>query len=83
MSEEKTTTEEFKLSGEDVVRKVKELIREGNIRRIIIKNEEGKSLVELPLTVGVVGAALLPVLAAVGAVAALLTNCTISVEKRA
>ena len=83
MMEEKTTTEEFKLSGEDVVRKVKELVREGNIRRIIIKNEEGKSLIELPLTLGVVGAALLPALAAVGAVAALLTNCTITVEKRA
>lgn len=82
MPKEKTTTEEFKVSGEDVVRKVKELIREGNIRRLIIKNEAGKSLVEFPLTVGVVGVALLPMLAAVGAIAALLTKCTITVEKR-
>jgi hypothetical protein len=73
--------EEFKVSGEEVVKKVKELIKEGNIRKIIIKNENGKSLVEFPLTAGVIGAALLPMLAAVGAVAALLTNCTIAVEK--
>lgn len=80
--EEKTTKEEFKVSGEDVIKKVKELVKEGNIRRLIIKNEEGKTLVEFPLTVGVVGVALLPVFAAVGAIAALITNCTIVVEKR-
>jgi len=74
--------EEFKVSGEEVVKKVKELVREGNIRRIIIKNEEGKSLIEVPLTIGVVGTLLLPVLAAIGAVAAVVTNCTIVVEKR-
>jgi hypothetical protein len=74
--------EEFKVSGEEVVKKVKQLIKEGNIRRIIVKNEAGKSVVEFPLTVGVVGAALLPAFAALGAVAALLTNCTIVVEKR-
>ena len=73
--------EEFKVSGEEVVKKVKQLIKEGNIRRIIIKNEDGKALVEFPLTIGVVGAALLPALAAIGAVAALLTNCTLAVEK--
>lgn len=82
MSEEKTTQEEFKVSGDDVVRKVKELVKAGNIRRIIIKNEEGKTLIEIPLTIGVVGALLLPVLAAVGAIAAIVTNCTIVVEKR-
>ncbi len=80
--EEKTTKEEFKVSGEDVIKKVKELVKEGNIRRLIIKNEDGKVLVEFPLTIGVVGVALLPVFAAVGAIAALITNCTIIVEKR-
>ncbi len=61
--------------------KVKELVHEGNIRRIIIKNEEGKTLIEIPLTLGVVGAVLLPVLAAVGAIEALVADCTIVVEK--
>ena len=82
MVEENYKKEEFKVSGEEVVKKIKELIKEGNIRRIIIKNEEGKTLVEFPLTVGVVGAALLPMWAALGAIAALVTNCTIVVEKR-
>jgi len=82
MEKEKIKKEEFKVSGEDVVKKVKELIKEGNIRRIIIKNEENKTLVEFPLTIGLVGAALLPVLAAIGAIAALVANCTIVVEKR-
>ena len=77
----KTTSEEFKVSGEDLLRKVKELINEGNVRRIVIKNKDGKQLVELPLTVGVVGAVLAPVLAAVGAIAALVTECTIVVER--
>jgi len=78
---EKEYREEFKVSGEELVKKVKELIHEGNIRRIIIENEKGESLLEMPLTVGAVGAVLLPVLAAVGALAALLTNCTIVVIK--
>lgn len=82
MNEENTKKEEFKVSGEEVLKKVKELIRQGNIRRIIIKNEEGKSIIEIPLTIGVVGAALIPVWAAIGALAALITNCTIVVEKR-
>lgn len=73
--------EEFKVSGEQLIAKVKELINEGNVRRIIIKNKEGKTLIELPLTVGVVGAVLAPVLAAVGAVAALVTECSILVER--
>jgi hypothetical protein len=80
--EENFKKEEFKVSGEDVLRKVKELVKAGNVRRIIIKNEEGKTLVEFPLTIGVVGAALLPVWAAIGAVVALVANCTIVVEKR-
>jgi len=74
--------QEFKVSGEDVVNKVRQLIKEGNIRRVSVKNEAGKTVAEFPLTVGVVGAALLPALAALGAAAALLTNCTIVVEKR-
>ncbi len=81
MSEEKVRIEEHKVSGDDLVAKIKELVREGNIRRIIIKNEEGKTLIEVPLTLGVVGAVLLPVLAAIGAIAALVTDCTIVVEK--
>ena len=82
MTEESIKKEEFRVSGEDVVKKLKELVKEGNIRRIIIKNEEGKTLIEVPLTIGVVGAALLPIWAAIGAVVALATNCPIVVEKR-
>lgn len=74
-------TEEFKVSGEDLLRQVKNLINEGNVRRITVKNKEGKTIVELPLTIGVVGAALAPLLAAVGAIAALVTECTIVVER--
>lgn len=74
-------TQEFSLSGDEVVAKVKELLREGNIRRISIKNDEGRTMLEVPLTIGVVGAALLPVFAAIGAAAALATRCTIVVER--
>lgn len=82
MTKENIKKEEFKVSGEDVVKKIKEIIREGNVRRIIIKNEKGKTLIEVPLTIGVVGAVLLPIWAAIGAVAALVAKCTIVVEKR-
>ena len=74
--------EEFKISGEDITEKIKEIIKEGNARRIIIKNEDGESVAEFPLTVGTVGALIAPILAAVGAIAALLTKCTIVVEKK-
>jgi hypothetical protein len=74
-------TEEFKVSGEDLLKKVKAIIKEGNVRRITVRNKDGKNLVELPLTVGVVGAVLAPMLAAVGAVAALVTECTLVVER--
>ena len=74
--------EEFKISGEDITEKIKEIINEGNARRIIIKNEDGESVAEFPLTVGAVGALIAPILAAVGAIAALLTKCTIVVEKK-
>ena len=81
MTEEEVRTEEYQVSGESLVAKIKELVREGNIRRIIIKDEEGKTLIEVPLTLGVVGAVLLPVWAAIGAIAALVADCTIVVEK--
>lgn len=74
-------TQEFTLSGDEVVAKVKQLINEGNIRRVIIKNEEGRTMLEVPLTLGVIGAALLPVFAAIGAAAAIATRCTIVVER--
>jgi hypothetical protein len=76
------STEEFKIDGEQLLAKVKELIHAGNVRRIIIKNEKGETVLEIPLTIGAVGAVLLPTLAAVGAVAALLTKCSIVVEKK-
>ncbi|KKR20482.1 MAG: hypothetical protein UT48_C0017G0024 [Parcubacteria group bacterium GW2011_GWE2_39_37] len=75
-------SKEFKLSGEKLVKKVKELIKEGNARKIIIKNEKGKAIMEIPVTVGAVGVVLAPVLAAVGALAALVTECTIEVVKK-
>ena len=74
--------EEFKVSGEDIIEKIKEIIKEGNARRIIIKNEDGESVAEFALTVGAVGVLVAPILAAVGAIAALLTKCTIVVEKK-
>jgi len=84
-TQEKVIVEELKINGDDLVTKVKELLHEGNIRRIIIKNEEGRILVEVPLTVGVVGgvigAALFPVIAAVGAIGALVAHMTIIIER--
>ena len=81
MSESKFHTEEFSVNGEEILAKVKQLIREGNIRRVIIKDKTGRTLVEFPLTIGVVGAALAPMLVAIGAVAALVTEATIVVER--
>ncbi|MDP2683838.1 MAG: DUF4342 domain-containing protein [bacterium] len=81
MSEEKTFKEELKVSGEQLVETCKKLVKEANVRKIIIKNEKGESLMEIPVTVASVGAILLPVLAALGALAALVTNCTIDVIK--
>lgn len=74
-------TQEFTIDGDEVVAKIRELIHEGNIRRITIKNEEGRTMLEVPLTIGLIGAALLPVFAAIGAAAALATRCTIVVER--
>ena len=76
-----TKKEEFKIDGEHLVQKVKELVKQGNVRKITIKDKKGKEIITFPLTVGVVGALIAPVLAAVGAVAALIGECTISVER--
>lgn len=73
--------EEFKVSGDEVIAKVKEILKAGNARRIIIRNEDGKDIIEVPLTLGAVGVLIAPALAAVGAVAALLTKCTIVVVR--
>ena len=81
MSDQKVYKEEFEVSGEDVLAKIKEIIAAGNVRRITIKNDEGKTLIEIPLTIGVVGALLLPVWAAIGAIAALAANLNIVIEK--
>ncbi len=81
MTEQKVRTEEFQVNGDALLSKIKELLHEGNIRRIIIKNEDGRTLIDMPLTVGVVGILLAPQLAAIGAIAALVTHGTIVVEK--
>ena len=81
MANERVHTEEFRVDGEELLGKIKKLVKEGNIRRIIIKNKEGKVVFEIPLTFGVVGALIAPQLAAIGAIAALLTEATVVVEK--
>lgn len=81
MTDQKVHTEQFELQGEQIVAKIKDLVRQGNIRRVTIKNEDGKTIVDFPLTIGVVGALLMPQLAALGAIAALITNCTLVVER--
>ena len=81
MNEKKSRTEEFEVRGDQVVETVKKLFHEGNIRRVTIKNSDGTSLLEIPLTLGLVGAVLLPIWAALGALAALVAKCTIVVER--
>lgn len=82
MSSAKTRKQEtFHVTGEKLLERVKELIKEGNVRRIIIKDKNGKTLVEFPLTFGVVGAVIAPIFAAIGAIAALISECTITVER--
>jgi len=73
---------EFKVKGEDLLRKIREIIEEGNVNRIIIKDHEGKVYIEIPVTLGVIGAVILPVFAAVGALAALAADFTIEVIRR-
>ena len=80
MSDEKVRREEFVVDGETLVEKIKDLVHEGNIRRVIIKNEEGRTLIDIPLTVGVLGALVVPQLAAIGAIAVLVSKATIVVE---
>ena len=75
------TKESFKLQGENLLKKVKELINEGNIRKITIKDKDGKEVMNFPLTIGVVGVVLVPVLAAIGALAAVIGDCSIEVER--
>ena len=77
----KTKKEEFKISGEGLVKKIKELVKEGNIRKITIKDKNGKENMTFPLTLGVVGTLIAPILTALGALAALIGECTISVER--
>lgn len=81
MNDEKVKYEEFRVDGDALVSKIKEIIHQGNVRRIIIKNESGETLIEVPLTLGVVGAVLLPVWAAIGAIAALAARFSIVVER--
>jgi hypothetical protein len=76
------STEEFKIDGEELLAKIKEILHEGNIRRITIKNESGETVMEIPLTIGVAGALLAPTFAAIGAIAALISKCSIIVEKK-
>ncbi|MBA3723760.1 MAG: DUF4342 domain-containing protein [Candidatus Levybacteria bacterium] len=73
--------ESFRVQGENLLKKVNELIKEGNVRRITIKDKNGKNVIVIPLTFGVVGAVIAPVLAGIGAIAALIGECTITVER--
>lgn len=77
-----STTNEFKVKGEELLQKIKQLIHEGNVSRIIIKDDKGQTYLEIPVTIGVVGAIFAPVLAAIGALAALVANFTIEVVRK-
>jgi uncharacterized membrane protein YvbJ len=79
---EKVTSEEYSVASDNLIERVKELLHEGNVTRIIVKNEKGEVLLEIPATVGVIGVLLVPWLAALGAIAALATNCKIVVQRR-
>ena len=83
MTTTSTQTEEHRVTGEGLVARVKELVHQGNIRRIIVKNDDDHTILEIPLTVGVVGAVMLPTLVALGAIAALASHYKLVVEKRA
>jgi hypothetical protein len=78
----KFTSEQYTVTGSNLIDRVKELLHEGNVTRVIVKDDAGKTLLEIPATVGVVGVVLAPWLAALGVIAALVTNCTIVVERR-
>jgi hypothetical protein len=79
---EKSNQQSFKVSGDEILTKIKEIIKEGNARRIIIKNDKDETIIEFPLTIGAIGVVLAPLYAAIGTLAALATNCTIIVEKK-
>jgi CBS domain-containing protein len=81
MSDPNTRSEEFQFSGDTLLSRIKEILREGNIRRVVIKNEDGRVLIDIPLTIGVVGTLLAPQLAAIGAIAALVLRGSIVIEK--
>ena len=81
MNTESQDTETIEVEGDNLLAKVKEIVHEGNVRRVTISNEEGQKLIEIPLTVGVVGVLLLPVWAAIGAIAAVVTNAKIEIER--
>jgi hypothetical protein len=78
----KVKQEKYEIRGEELLKKVKALIKEGNVRRITISDKKGKELITFPLTLGVIGAVIAPVLAAVGAIAALVSECTLTVERK-
>ncbi len=78
----RVVVEEFEVASDELVKKIKEILHEGNATKIIVENEQGKTLLEIPVTIGVVGALFAPWLAALGAIAAIATKCTIKVEKR-
>lgn len=79
----KTIVEEFDVKSEELIQKTKEILHEGNVTKLIVENEEGKTLLEIPATVGIVGVFIAPWLAALGAIAAVATKCKIKVEKKA
>jgi len=79
--DENKNTEEFKISGEDLIAKIKEIVKQGNAKKITIKGKDGNEIISFPVTIGVAGLVLAPVFAAVGAIAALATECTIIIEK--
>lgn len=79
----KVVVDDIKVMAEDLLKTVKKVLKEGNVRRITVKDKDGKVIATFPLTVGVIGAVLAPVLAAIGALSAILTECTLSIEKTA
>jgi hypothetical protein len=82
MEQIRVKLEEIKVAGKELVEKVKELIHEGNVHRLIIKNEQGQVMIEIPVTVAAIAAVAAPVLAAVGAIATMVTHCTVVIERR-
>ena len=79
--DENKKTEEFKINGEDLVAKIKDIVKQGNAKKIIVKGKEGNEILSFPVTVGVAGIVLAPIFAAVGTIAALATECTIVIER--